>query len=295
MNIAITGSSGNLGSVLCRNMVEAGFNVYPIPSDFYRPKFQSERIGEFFLEKNISALIHCASLTNVDFSETNKKVARDSNVGITEKFSTLASSLDCKMVFISSTGVYGNNLFSHDNLNSESDKISPLSYYHTTKMQAELIVNSLCKEPLILRVGWLFGSASRSGKDFVLSRVQEMAKLSDSDEYYSNMEQFGNPTSSEFVSETISHLLHNDVFGVINCVNDGAVSRYEFVRRIKEICGFEFKLLPKPNSFFSRTALVPLNETGDTSKLASVSETSHWDQYLVKYCQKLKKESWRVL
>jgi dTDP-4-dehydrorhamnose reductase len=295
MNIAITGSSGNLGSVLYANMDQTKFSVFPIPSSFYRPDFQSKNIVEFLRKNRVSVLIHCASLTNVDFSETNKKITYDSNILLTEKLSKLSASLEVKMVFISSTGVYGNNSFFRDGLNAEYAEACPLNYYHSTKLQAEAMVSSLCKNPLTLRVGWLFGSASLSGKDFVLARVQEMAKLSSNDEYYSNSEQFGNPTSSDFVAEMISCLLLNDVSGTINCVNDGAVSRYDFVRSIKDICGFEFNLIPKPDSFFSRAALVPLNETGSTSKLSLHSKTSHWQPYLVQYCKKLKNDAWRVL
>jgi dTDP-4-dehydrorhamnose reductase len=294
MNVAITGVGGNLGSVLCKSMAASMFSVFPISADLYRPKVQMNRLIKFLHQNHISVIIHCASLTNVDFCEVNQKDAYDSNVLLTEQIASIAVNLQIKMVFISSTGVYGNGSFLRNALNSEGDYASPLNHYHFTKFQAESVVNSLCEGSLILRVGWLFGSASLSGKDFVLARVQEMATLSRADEYYSNTEQFGNPTSSEFVAETVSNLLLDDASGIINCVNDGAVSRYDFVRRIKEFCGFDFKLIPKPNSFFSRPALVPLNETGNTSKLAMYSKALHWDGYLDQYCKKLKNDSWRM-
>lgn len=295
MNIAITGVSGNLGSVLCKSMAEGVYTVFPVPSELYRPMIRSDKLVKFLKKNNISAMIHCASLTNVDFSESNKKIAHSSNVLLTQDLAKIMAMLRIKMVFISSTGIYGNNSFPLNGLNCESDKALPLNVYHTSKLDGELAVNSICRDSLILRVGWLFGSASLSGKDFVLARVQEMAKLSITDEYYSNMEQFGNPTSSEFVAEKISDLLQNNVSGVINCVNDGPISRYNFIRRIKELCGFRFKLIPKPNSFFSRTALTPLNETGETLKLALYSKPLHWDEYLVRYCNRLKKDSWRII
>ena len=294
MNIAITGISGNLGSVLCKSMRANKFKVFPIPSELYRPVIRNRELVRFLQINNIAVIIHCASLTNVDFAEVNKKIAYDSNVLLTQNLAKISVNLEIKIVFISSTGIYGDNAFPLNGLNSESDYASPLNVYHDTKFQAETVVNSLCDNSLTLRVGWLFGSASLIGKDFVLSRVQEMAVLSRNDKYYSNIEQFGNPTSSEFVAEKISDLILGDVTGVINCVNDGAVSRYDFVSNIKDACGFNFELIPKPNSFFSRTALMPLNETGDTSKLSSYSKQLDWNDYLVQYCNKLKKDSWRV-
>ncbi len=294
MNIAITGVRGNLGSVLCKSMRANKFTVFPVPSELYRPKIRIDDLLKFLQINNIEVIIHCASLTNVDFAEVNKKLAHNSNVLLTQKLAKITVNLKIKMVFISSTGIYGNNSFLLNGLNSETDYASPLNVYHATKLQAESVVNSLCDNSLTLRVGWLFGSDSLLGKDFVLSRVQEMAVLSRNDEYYSNTEQFGNPTSSEFVADKIVDLLLDNATGVVNCVNDGAISRFDFVSHIKNACGFNFKLIPKPNSFFLRTALMPLNETGNSSKLASYSKPLHWDDYLVQYCNKLKKYSWRV-
>lgn len=294
MNIAITGVRGNLGSVLYKSMRANKFTLFPVPSELYRPEIRNGELVKFLQIYNIAVIIHCASLTNVDFAEMNKKLAHDSNVLLTQNLAKITADLEIKMVLISSTGIYGNNSFPLNGLNYETDYASPLNVYHATKFQAEAVVNSVCHNSLTLRVGWLFGSESLSGKDFVLARVQEMAVLSKNEKYYSNTEQFGNPTSSEFVAEKIVDLLQGDVTGVINCVNDGAVSRYDFVNRIKGACGFNFKLIPKPNSFFSRTALMPLNETGNSLKLASYSKAVHWDNYLVKYCKKLEKDSWRV-
>ena len=290
MNIAITGVKGNLGSVLCKTLRDKKLTVFPIPSGLYRPEIRIDELVNFLHSNNVEVFIHCASLTNVDFAEVNKKLAHDSNVLLTQNLANITADFNIKMVLISSTGIYGNGSFPLNGLNSETDNASPLNVYHATKFQAESVVNSLCKNSLTLRVGWLFGSSSLLGKDFVSARVQEMAVLSSNDVYYSNTEQFGNPTSSKFVAEKIFDLLQSDINGVINCVNDGAVSRYDFVSRIKDACGFNFKLIPKPDSFFPRIASIPLNETGNTTKLASYSKPLHWDDYLVQYCNKLKKD-----
>ncbi len=293
MKIAITGVGGNLGSVLEKKISGGPFTVWPIPAELYRPQIQAEDLTKLLRSNDIEVLIHCASLTNVEFSETDERAAYLSNVVLTDNLAKIAESSGIKMVFISSTGVYGNNTYSVTGLNREIDEVLPLNIYHKTKFQAELAVEELCTDPLILRVGWLFGSEASAGKDFVLARVQEMARLTESAEYSSNIDQFGNPTSSEFISEKIIDLLRGNAKGVINCVNEGAVSRYDFVRRIKEECGFEFKLVPRANNFFSRTATVPLNETGDTSLMAEYSQPMPWDDYLIRYCDKLRNNAWR--
>ena len=160
----------------------------------------------------------------------------------------------------------------------------PINCYHKTKLEAEKIIISKLPNSLVLRVGWLFGSISSGGKDFVKSRIEEMLTLSIIDKYYANPDQYGNPTASQFVKECICLLLEKNAYGVFNCVNNGAVSRFQFVEKIKEICEFDFILLPKSSNFFKRSARVPVNETGCTLKLQSFMNSSHWEPYLESHC-----------
>ena len=93
MNIAITGVSGNLGSVLCKSMPNGTFVVFPVPSELYRPMTRADKLVEFLKKNNISVMIHCASLTNVDFSELNKKIAYSSNVLLTQDLAKITAML----------------------------------------------------------------------------------------------------------------------------------------------------------------------------------------------------------
>lgn len=284
MNIAVTGSAGNLGSVLIESTEKKDSIFFAIPSEIYRPKFDCPKIIKFFKDYNISTIIHCASLTDVDFAELNQDFAYNSNVSLTRQFVQLSKNLDLKFVFISSTGVYGSNVFVEGLPNTESLEPNPLNIYHSTKLQAEEIVCSMLPNSLILRVGWLFGSISPDGKDFVKSRIEEMLKLSPKDTYFANEEQFGNPTSSQFVKLCITLLLKNNANGIFNCVNTGEASRFQFIKKIKEICDLDFILVPRSSNSFTRVARVPNNETGCNIKLQNYVKTSNWEQYLEEYC-----------
>ena len=72
MNIAVTGSSGNLVSVLIESTEKKDSIFFAIPSEIYRPEFDYLKIIKFFKDNNISTIIHCASLTDVDFAELNQ-------------------------------------------------------------------------------------------------------------------------------------------------------------------------------------------------------------------------------
>ena len=294
MRIAVTGASGNLGSACIEYFSHRNGGVISVPSSYYRPRVFKEELSGLLAAEKITSIIHCAALTDVDFAEKNPDLAREANVGITRDLCSIAESLKIRFILISSTGVYGCDSFAANGASFEARIRSPLNVYHKSKCDAEDIVLRECPGGLVVRVGWLFGGASKTGKDFFVSRIQEMALLRDDEEYIANADQFGNPTSSKFVAKALHALILHDVSGVYNCVNDGATSRYELVKAIKEACGFSFTLKAVPNTFFQRPARAPLNEAASNAKLRRIIDTEHWYDDVVALCTLLKNQNWRL-
>ncbi len=284
-NIAITGASGNLGSAISDYLMTRNQTVLEINSNMYRPCFDQKSVEIFLSKHKVNALIHCASMTNVDICEEMPKLAYESNVELTRKISMVARGLGCKLVFISSSGVYSPN---HMNLLSEESITTPKTVYHKSKLEAEEAVLQIDESALILRVGWLFGGKSKNGKDFVKARAEELLKLNESDEYPSNSEQIGNPTSSYFVAKSIKNLLDANAHGIFNCVNTGSVSRYEFIKEIASALKIKRNIIPLSNDSFYRVADVPLNESCCHDKISRYIQEEGWDRYLVDYCKFLK-------
>ena len=66
------------------------------------------------------------------------------------------------MLFISSTGVYGNHKSTPYN---ENDKVFPTTVHHKSKKISEDMVLNHFNRNIVVRTGWLFGNLSKN--DFV--------------------------------------------------------------------------------------------------------------------------------
>ena len=134
----------------------------------------------------------------------------------------------------------------------------------------EQAVNTLTKNALIIRTGWLFGGKPEYQKNFVARRIEE-ALNSVEGKVYSNQEQKGVPTFVGDVSSKIYELIQKDECGTFNIVNQGVASRFEYVKKIIELSGIKTEVLPVEASAFNRKAKVSDNESAVSLKLKQLN------------------------
>ena len=149
MNIALTGSSGLIGSLLAEDLKKMGHNILCISSS------QSSHESNIFLYDEIlsenhlykaDSLLHLAS-QNSDLmsSDINKEVS------ISQKTIDCMMALDCKkIIFFSSIKVYGDNSFEYRQIDEDSS-LEPTCFYGTAKKNVkQLSVNWHPKKILII-------------------------------------------------------------------------------------------------------------------------------------------------
>ena len=73
------------------------------------------------------------------------------NLSLTEVLIEVSRKLNLKLVFISSTGVYGD----HKLKPFIEDDLTPTTIYHKSKLFAERMIEKRLKNYLIIRTGWL--------------------------------------------------------------------------------------------------------------------------------------------
>ena len=158
MNIAVTGGAGFIGSHIVEKLVDRGDNVIVIDNlqtgkkenlktVWNKINFLEMDIRDFDLLKtelkNIDGIFHEAALASVQDSFVKPKEYYDVNVKGTENIFKLAKKFGFKVVYASSSSVYGNPIKIPINEKSEKNPINP---YAQTKLDDEITAKKYTKE-----------------------------------------------------------------------------------------------------------------------------------------------------
>ena len=284
MKIAITGSSGLLGSSFVSFFSKKNENFFTVNRKNYIPEVSIDQVVNYFQSENTSIIIHCAANTDVELCEKNQKQCFHDNYQLTEVLTKVSKKLNIKLIFISSTGVYGDYKSSPY---IETDTPNPKTVYHKSKLDSETMIQNNLKNYIIIRTGWLFGGNPKSPKNFVLNRLLE-AKNSDG-KIFSNIDQKGNPTYTNDIVKVIYNLIQFNKTGLFNCVNEGVASRYEYVSEIIKIANYPTKVERVKKSAFNRKANVSNNEMAINANLDSIgfNKMPNWRLSLKDYMSSL--------
>tara|TARA_E500000178_G_C17026851_1_gene758448 strand:- start:1006 stop:2007 length:1002 start_codon:yes stop_codon:yes gene_type:complete len=182
--ILITGGAGYIGSHITELFINNNFEVYVIDNlkrgfkqllsnkavlikkDIRDTKF----IKKFIIKKKINTIIHLAALTDVQESETYKKMYYENNVVGTANLLEACKNTSIKtIIYSSSAGVYGKT----KNSIKENNFLKPINYYSYTKLCGEKLLMKFSKKNninyFILRYFNVCG-ASPSGKIGIISK-----------------------------------------------------------------------------------------------------------------------------
>ncbi|MBL4284425.1 SDR family oxidoreductase [Vibrio fluvialis] len=280
----ISGSSGLLGSALLKEIESLDGYVSTIERNYFLESPNFDKLKERIKDYKCNVFIHCAANTNVEECEINANDCYRDNYLVPEIIAGICSELSIKLVFISSTGIYG----SHKNVPyTEIDKVNPTTVHHKAKFKAECSCQKLCPNSLIIRTGWLFGGETTNKNNFVVNRIKE-ARSSEG-MIFSDPYQKGNPSSVYDVSKRILELIENNTCGIYNCVNNGVASRYEYVKAIIDASSVSVTV-NKTKSPFKRTAKVSHNESAVNFKmdLLGYPRMRNWKEALEDYIRERK-------
>ena len=140
MNIALTGSSGLIGSRLLHDLKKMDHTVSCISSSQSSPKdniysYEDMDAGNILL--SIDCIVHLASI-NSEMHESD--IAAET--AITEQIVEGMKTMGCKkIIFFSTAKVYGDNSFQNI-IFSESNSLAPSCPYSNAKMLCENIISS---------------------------------------------------------------------------------------------------------------------------------------------------------
>ncbi len=288
MNVLVTGSSGMLGTELCRRIQRdghtvAGADVNCAPDD---PAGAVDirdftALSRFAADTRPDMIFHLAAETNVDLCEQNPDHAFQTNALGTEHVALCAQKLDVPLVYISTAAVFDG---SKSEAYTEYDAPNPINVYGRSKLAGEEAVGRLLRRYFIFRAGWMVGGWEID-KKFVYKIVQQI--LDGKREIQAVDDKFGSPTFTDDFVRNMMPIVQSGRFGLYHLCGKGCASRYEIARQIvKDMdAGLDVNVAPVPSSAFPLPAPRPRMEALRNHKLdlLGMNQMQSWRDNLRRY------------
>jgi perosamine synthetase len=180
-------------------------------------------------------IIHCASLTNVDYCEENPEEATAANVDLTQNLvGCIEKDSHVKFIFISTDSVYGEN----EGLQHTEKITAPCNVYGKTKLQGEKVVVGI-PNSLILRTnifGWNIHNKNSLG-EWILHELKQRSQIGGfKNAFFSTIYTFE-------LARIIDTSIRNDIAGVYNCGSRDSCSKFDFAVKLADMFGFDKNLI----------------------------------------------------
>lgn len=192
-NVLVIGGAGYIGSLLCRKLLDQGFNVRvldklvygddPISKLYDTPNFELIR-GDFrnldsvvdsMLE--IDAVVHLGAIVGDPASALDPRSTTEINLLATQMIAEVAKGYGVqRMIFASTCSVYG----ASNGILNEKSQLNPVSLYARTKIESENLLLGLSSQgfaPTILRFATIHGLSFRPRFDLVVNLLSARAAV----------------------------------------------------------------------------------------------------------------------
>jgi dTDP-4-dehydrorhamnose reductase len=147
VNILVTGGSGLLGTHLIK-LINKDYNIlYPTSSELNILNIQ--QLNNYFNINKINLVIHCAAYTDVKNAQHDYIKCMNINVVGTCNLVSLCSSMNIKIIYISTDQVFDGNKGDY----RIDDFINPINKYAKSKAAGELVVK-MYENSLVIRTSF---------------------------------------------------------------------------------------------------------------------------------------------
>lgn len=182
-----------------------------------------------FAESQPDAVILLAAISDIDRCQRDPALAFAVNQHGAEHVANECARSGVRLLFTSTGAVFDGLTHGY----SEEDRVSPISVYGETKVQAEAIVNALVPQSVILRVSLVLGRTRKHGTN---SLIDTMIRRWEKGEAISApVHESRNPIDAPTVSRWIVELVadHRN-HGIFHAGSTESITRYELAREIAE-------------------------------------------------------------
>jgi dTDP-4-dehydrorhamnose reductase len=293
MKIAITGSTGFVGSNIASVLQSSGHEVIGLVRSEAKLRWQTKLV-DFTSEDSISsalvgtdAVVHCAIANDFNRLLQDRDFAYDSFVGMTSRVVKAANKAGSKPIYISTDWVMDGTT----HLSLESNKGNPVNFYGFLKAMGEQVVRDLAPaNGAVCRIGGVMGF-HQTKKDgprsqdvgfgyFVTSLVNSLSK----GEAFAvwggdQVNKIATPSLAAEIGAQVEKVAARNATGTFHLVGDDAVTRMELAKLVCEVFNLDASLLQETNPPESELfpAPVPVDTSlsnVETKKILGIGEKS---------------------
>ena len=283
MKVLVTGSGGQLGFDVVKELEKRGYN------DIYSPKKEEldltnkDSVNSYFERVKPDAVIHCAAYTAVDQAEDDEFNAIKVNIDATSYIADNCKKYNSKLVYISTDYVFDGEK-PLDKVYEVDDGTNPMSVYGKSKLQGE---KKALKNPhtFVVRTSWVFGI---NGKNF----VKTMLNLAETrNELNVVSDQWGSPTYTVDLARLLVDMIETNKYGIYHANNEGYCNWAEFAEEIFNSNGINMKVNHITSEEYPQKAKRPKNSKLSKKSLvnAGFELLPDWHDALKRYNKELKK------
>ena len=263
--ILVTGSNGLLGQKITDISLNnpdikliassKGHNRHPQKSGYIYEDLDildPRRMTELIDKHNLDTIINTAAMTNVDACEIDRELCYSLNVRAVKSLISICESRDIQLIHISTDFIFDGENGPY----SEDDTANPLSYYGTTKLEAEKLLEGSSCRWVILRTILVYGIVN----DMSRSNIVLWAKtvLEKGDPINVVYDQWRMPTLAEDLAQCCIQASMKNASGVFNASGKDLMSITELVERVADFWGLDKSLIkPVSSDTLKQTARRP--------------------------------------
>ena len=261
MNIAVTGSQGQLG--LSFRKISASYSQHRL---FFAGRTEAditrrESVEHFLDRSRAEVLINCAAYTAVDRAEKEQSAAWLINAEGPALLSHIAKERGIPLIHFSTDYVFPGT--GHQPLR-ENDPTSPQNTYGRTKLAGEAAIKESGCWGAIFRTAWLY---SEFGHNFVRTMIR-LGQQGISPRVVAD--QIGSPTYAVDLADAVMKIVAQplDCMEIYHYSNEGCVSWFDFAHEIFSIAGFPGRVQAISSAEYPTDAARPAYSVLSSQKIA---------------------------
>jgi dTDP-4-dehydrorhamnose reductase len=281
MRVAVTGSTGRLGSAVAEALADHG-ELVALPWTRAQLDLDAPAPAAALDRHRPDLVVHCAAWTDVDGCARQPDLAEQRNGRATGELARACAARDVGLVAISTNEVFDGRR-TDGSAYRPGDATQPANPYGRSKrLGEELAIEAFARAPgrlWIVRTAWLFGPPGQDFPDRIAAAARSARDAGRPLRLVAD--EVGTPSFASDVAAGIVDLITSPhSAGIHHVVNGGRASRADWARRVLEELGVDVQTEDVSLDEWSRPSTPPRWGVLEASPLPTLGLLRHWEAAL---------------